>query len=861
MRPPMSRSVEEILTPKPTARLRVYAWTPNDPPAAYVGLIKVGQTTLADVNIRIRQSQGQMQQVYTLHLDAPAEREDGTGIRDTDVRQRLIDKGFENVVIGASREWMRCTCEDVNTAVIELQKGLRFTGRHNLTFLMRREQAEAVDKTLAYFSSIWSEHTDAVPRFLWNAKMRFGKTFTAYQLAKKLGAKRVLVVTFKPAVEDAWQGDLDSHVDFEGWQYLSRSSGSDPTQIDSEKPAVYFGSFQDLLGRDADGNIKAKNEWLHAVNWDLVVFDEYHFGAWRETAKELFEGEDDSVARREAKLEYAADLAIVNEDLIELSAKEVEFLPITSRAYLYLSGTPFRALATGEFIEEQIFNWTYTDEQRAKQDFAADQPGGWNPYGALPQMRLLTYQMPDELLAIASGGQFDEFDLNEFFAAKGRGARAEFQHKDEVQKWLDIIRGSYAPTQVDNLRLGSQRPPFPYSDVRLLPYLQHSFWFLPKVAACHAMANLLAEKHNTFWHQYTSLVVAGASAGVGLDALPPVRKAIGGGFETKTITLSCGKLTTGVTIPQWSSILMLRNLKSPETYFQAAFRVQSPWSILNPNGEDPNEEAVLKPVCFVFDFAPTRALRQLSDYGIGLSPHEPNPERAVEDLVSFLPVLAYDGSHMTQVDAGAILDIAMAGTSATLLARKWESALLVNVDNATLRRILANAEAMAAVERIEGWRALGDNIIEMIINKSEKVKELKSNARDRALTPAEKRELTDEEKEYKSKRKLVQEKLIKFATRIPAFMYLTDLRENTLQDVITKLEPELFRAVTGLTVEDFHLLVRLKVFNTEQMNQAVFAFRRYEDASLSYTGVDSHPHLGHYGLYDTVVARDIPATG
>ena len=324
--------------------------------------------------------------------------------------------------------------------------------------------------------------------------------------------------------------------------------------------------------------------------------------------------------------------------------------------------------------------------------------------------------------------------------------------------------------------------------MRLLPYLQHSFWFLPNVAACHAMANLLAEKHNTFWHDYEVVVAAGASAGIGLEALPPVRKAIGSGFETKTITLSCGKLTTGVTVPQWSSILMLRNLKSPETYFQAAFRVQSPWSIKNPNGDNPNEEEILKPICFVFDFAPTRALRQLSEYGIGLSPNEPNPENAVKDLVSFLPVLAYDGANMTQIDAGGILDIAMAGTSATLLARKWESALLVNVDNDTLRRILDNPEAMAAVERIEGWRSLGDNIIETIINKSEKVKELKNKAKDKELTEKEKKQLTEEEKEYKSKRKLVQEKLIKFATRIPAFMYLTDFRENTLQDVITKLE-------------------------------------------------------------------------
>ena len=584
------------------------------------------------------------------------------------------------------------------------------------------------------------------------------------------------------------------------------------------------------------------------------MFDEYHFGAWRETAKELFEGEEEKVRKKEEKVEYGDGLGQVNEDIGELSESEAEFLPITTRAYLYLSGTPFKALATGEFIEEQIFNWTYTDEQRAKAAFAATRRGERNPYGALPQMRLLTYRMPDELIAVASAGEFDEFDLNEFFAATGTGGGAAFKHKDDVQKWLDIIRGAYLPQSVESLKAGT-RPPFPYSDVRLLPYLQHSFWFLPNVAACHAMANLLAERHNSFWQGYEVIVAAGAGAGIGLNALPPVREAIGSGFETKSITLSCGKLTTGVTVPQWSSILMLRNLKSPETYFQAAFRVQSPWSIRNPNGDDPNEEEVLKPVCFVFDFAPTRALRQLAEYGIGLSPGDPNPENAVRELVSFLPVLAYNGAYMEQIDAGGILDIAMAGTSATLLARKWESPLLVNVDNDTLRRVLSNEEAMAAVGRIEGWRALGDNVIETIINKSDKVKDLKKKAKDKELTSNEKKELTDEEKEYKSKRKLVQEKLIKFATRIPAFMYLTDFRENTLQDVITKLEPDLFLTVTGLTVADFHLLVRLKVFNTERMNEAVFAFRRYEDASLRYTGIESHEGLAHYGLYDTVVVR------
>ena len=845
----MTKSIDELLPDKPEARLRIYAWSTTEI-KKFEGCLKVGQTT-QDVNVRIKQSQGVAQVPYKLEVDELAESFDGSIFRDSAVRERLKQKGFENVEL----EWMRCSAQDVLTAIKELQTGAERSINRTEDFKMRSEQSAAVKKTAEYYNSIWAENKKAVPRFLWNAKMRFGKTFASYQLAKTLGAKKVLVVTFKPAVEDAWQVDLESHADFEGWQYFSKSVGGDPTKASKKNPLVYFGSFQDLLGKDkATGTIKAKNEWLHTTNWDLVVFDEYHFGAWRESAKELFEGEDVTEAKKELANEYGDVLEVFDEGLTELSGEETNFLPISTKAYLYLSGTPFKALATGEFIEEQIFNWTYTDEQREKQKFALKHPGKWNPYGALPEMRLLTYQMPDEILAIAGQGEFDEFDLNAFFEATGTGASATFKFKDDVQKWLDIIRGAYLPSQVDAMRMG-KRPPLPYSDTRLLPYMQHSFWFMPNVASCHAMANLLKEKHNTYWHDYEVLTVAGTGAGIGLEALPPVRKAIGTGFDSKTITLSCGKLTTGVTVPQWSSMLMLRNLNSPETYFQAAFRVQSPWSIKNPNGDNPHQEEILKPACFVFDFAPTRALRQIAEYGAGLSPETSDPEVAVEELVKFLPVLAYDGSNMTQIDAGGILDIAMAGTSATLLARKWQSAILVNVDNDTLRRIMGSEAAMNAVMNIEGFRSLGTEVFETVVNKSESVRDTKREKGEK-LTEKQKRELTEEEKEYKSKRKQIQEKLVKFATRIPAFMYLTDYRENTLRDVITKIEPELFKSVTGLTVKDFNLLVSLGVFNATHMNQAVFAFRRYEDSSLSYTGIDSHPRLRHYGLYDTVVAID-----
>jgi hypothetical protein len=837
-------SKAELFPGKENSRLRIYAYQILD--YSHDGQLKIGQTTKIPSERVKQQLQTANITNYKILVDESAEREDGSTFTDFDVRNRLKEKGFESVDL----EWMRCGPEHVLTAIQELRQGKRIEGTHHLDFPLRPEQADAVLKTHDYFFSVWKENMKAVPRFLWNAKMRFGKTFTSYQLAKKLGAKRVLVVTFKPAVEDSWKTDLLSHMDFEGWKFLSKKNQGDPAETPKGTPLVYFGSFQDLLGRDKEtGLIKAKNEWLHKVEWDLVIFDEYHFGAWRDNAKELFEGEDDDVRLKEENLEYNPGLDEFHEELGDLNAKESEFLPIKTRAYLYLSGTPFRALSTGEFIEEQIFNWTYSDEQRVKEAFSKKHPGAKNPYSSLPQMLLMTYQMPDELIAIANQGEFNEFDLNEFFAAKGLGSKAEFKHKNEVQKWLQLIRGDYAATQVDYLKMGSKRPPSPYSDVRLLPYLEHSFWFLPNVAACDAMKNLLSEVQNKFWHDYKVLNVSGKKAGIGIDALEPVKKAIGSGFESRTITLSCGKLTTGVTVPQWSSMLMLRNLKSPETYFQAAFRVQSPWAISNPEGDDPRAEDVIKPICFVFDFAPTRALRQIADYGLGLSAGNSNPEAAVSELVGFLPVLAYNGSGMHQIDAGQILDIAISGTSATLLARKWESALLVNVDNETLSNVLANKDALAAVMRIEGFRKLGDNPFEIVINKSKAVKEAKKSG-----DKKEKKEISKEEREYKSLRKQIQEKLIKFATRIPAFMYLTDFRENTLRDVITKIEPDLFKVVTGLSVEDFNLLVSMNVFNSAHMNQAVFAFRRYEDGSLSYTGIDSHDELKRIGLFDTAIS-------
>ncbi len=796
--------------------------------ATHIGLLKVGYTIRSSEK-RIDEQTKTAGIKYKILLEESAMRNDGSSFLDKDLHKILR----KNKINNPEGEWFKCTLKEIKSALIEIKSGVKNEDNRTLNFEMRPEQQEAVDKTITYFKSYKKENKNKTPHFLWNAKMRFGKTFASYQLAKKMGWTKILVLTFKPAVQSAWDEDLHSHIDFKGWQFISRN-GLQFNDVDRKKPFVCFGSFQDFLGKNEVGGIKVRNEWVHATNWDCVIFDEYHYGAWRENAKELFEAE----GKREIEFGEGQGIEFFDEGN----------MPITTNAYLYLSGTPFRAIESGEFIEEQIYNWTYSDEQKAKENWEGES----NPYASLPRMVMLTYQLPDSIREIAMKGEFNEFDLNIFFSASGEGSNAKFKYENEVQKWLDLIRGSFSETSIDNLKLGAKKPPLPFSHAPLLNVLSHTFWFLPTVASCHAMNNLITQKQNKFYHDYTIVVAAGTSAGIGVEALNPVQLAMDNPIESKTITLSCGKLTTGVSVKPWTGIFMLRNSSSPETYFQAAFRVQTPWTIKNPDSKSPNKEEIIKHECYVFDFAPDRALRQIADYSCRLNVNEANPEKKVEEFIHFLPVLAYDGSSMKQIDAAGILDIAMSGTTATLLARRWESALLVNVDNNTLHRLMKNDDAMRALMSIEGFRNLNQDI-ETIINKSDSVKKIKREANERELSKKEKKDLTDEEREYKSLRKQIQEKLIKFSTRVPVFMYLTDYRERSLKDVITQLEPGLFKKVTGLNVKEFELLVSLGVFNSSLMNDAVYKFKRYEDASLSYVGINKHEGED-VGLYDTTLS-------
>ena len=620
---------DDFFSLRPSVKPTIYAYSI---PGNHPGYLKVGFTD-RDVETRIYEQLHTSGLPHRTELTFSAMRPDGSCFTDHDVHAYLKRRGYRQLNAGEDRnEWFYCTVNDVRAACIAVRDGTANVENRSADFGMRPEQYHAVQDTIRFFRSAKDDDPSGAPKFLWNAKMRFGKTFAAYQLAKKMGFKRVLVLTFKPAVESAWREDLVTHVDFEGWQFVSNKDAQNNEvsidmqfhMADKSRPIVVFGSFQDLLGTNDAGGIKAKNQFIHDINWDLVIFDEYHFGAWRENAKKLFETPDD---------EQNADFNVekYKEEEADNAINE-SWLPITTSYYLYLSGTPFRAINSGEFIEEQIFNWTYSDEQKAKAEWV----GSGNPYAALPRMIMMTYRIPDSIRRVAQEGEFDEFDLNLFFSAdfpKGHVEEAKFKYENEVQKWLDLMRGSYLPSSKDEMKVG-EKPPMPYSDARLLSVLQHTLWFLPNVASCYAMANLLAERQNTFYHDYKVIVCAGK------------------------------------------------------------------------------------------------------------------------------------------------------------------------------------------------------------------------------LTPKEKKELTEQEKELKSKRKQIQEKLIKFATRVPVFMYLSEYREKCLKDVITLLEPKLFKLTTGLDVKDFDLLCSLNVFNGETMNQAIWQFKRYEDASLGYTGINRHDAEENVGGWDTVIRKE-----
>jgi len=842
----VDEGIEEVAEAPPTRRL-IYAYTvpgKRDQPwervgsthTTGIGLIKVGETTKSTAFERIKQ---QLNTAYPglkgvdILLEEEAKRANGTWFGDRDVHRELVAMGSAK-----DQEWFECTLDEVKAALVAVRNGTPYDSHRTLDFPMRPEQEDAVAQTAGYFLA-HAEDTHA-PKVLWNAKMRFGKTFTTYQLAREMGFTRILVLTYKPAVQAAWRDDLLSHVDFEGWHFVDRNTSIKDADdlLDGDDPLVWFASFQDITGKDADGKPKAHNESVHLTPWDCIVLDEYHFGAWRDGARDLYDPSDAKIAEEEEPDEWVTE----------------EDLGLKARHYLYLSGTPFRAITNGEFTEDAIFNWTYVDEQAAKEHW--NPADGHNPYADLPRMEMYAYEMGAGATAWADDGEFNGFSLTEYFRAhkadpksKATGPGAyTFNDETRVSEFLEMLRGKLTEQMKVQLIGGGKKAPFPYESPDFTDAITHSVWYMADVASCYAMRDML-EAH-PYFKGFVIHVAAGTKAGLGAAAKPPVEKAIKDARDENksgSITLSCGKLMTGVTIREWGAILMLRSLKSPESYFQSAFRVQSPWSYRQPDGS----LEVQKETVYVFEFDPNRALGLVAEYGMKLATvgDDVTPQQAIGDLMNYLPIFQFSGGQMRQLDAADVLNIATTGVGASALAARWNSPVLVDVNEHTLTALLDHPDLLKALEQIEDFRNLA-SMAQQVVTSTKKLKKVEREKGKGGLDEKEKKE----KKESNSVKKQIREKLQKFLAKIPVFMYVTDFREEALKDVIESLDSDLFTRVTGLTVDDFRLLNKIGVFNAQHMNAAIFQFKAFETASLHYADETVPNESGQQvGLWDTTI--------
>ena len=810
------------------------------------GRFKVGYTGRKDPRVRIKEQTGTLYpggEDIVIHIDEPAVREDGTTFDDHAVHAILDSAGVQR-----HSEVVEATLDEIRAAIAAVRAGRPYDPLRTCDFGLRPEQREAVEQSAAYFQS---HAADANPaRFLWNAKMRFGKTFAAYKLAQRMEWRRVLVLTYKPVVRDAWRDDLQTHVDFADWVFSDRENPRDP---DTKSPGVWFASFQDLLGTNTDGEVKTHNENLHLIDWDCIIVDEYHFGAWQGAAKEACSpvaatsrtsGEAGEAENAAENADSVIDLAAAGTPRLLAATPDSEIpsdlstedLRLSGRCFLYLSGTPFRALTEGEFNEDAIFNWTYPDEQNAKRQWdrnSALDPER-NPYRELPQMQMYTYGL-SQLESVPTDEEPGQmFDLSGFFEAKKIGSEYHFTDPERVGEFLNMLRGRLAQSVIDKL-MTDFRPPFPYSDGRFAGAVDHTVWYLPTVASAHAMKATLSV--HPFFRDFLVHVSAGNAARMGAEAKKPVDRMLAEAAKhnKQTITLSVGKLMTGVTVPQWGAILVLRSMKSPESYFQAAFRVQSPWVKRNPDGT----RSIQKDTCFVFDFDPNRALSLMYQYGTKLASGATRtvPSEVIDELIRYLPIYAFADGTMVEVDVDRVMNWGTAGAGAAMLAKRWGSPRLVDLSEAVLERLLSNTALVERLEQMEDFRDLRQNTTK-IIAQSRKLKAAKSRQRSQSDAD-EDPELVAAKREKREQLQALRKKLIKFLQTVPVFMYLTDFREEALVDVIEALDTQLFERVTGLTIEDFRMLSEVGVFNPLHMNEAIWQFRLFERASLDYLSEDS----------------------
>ena len=594
----------------------IYAYTTPEI-QRHQGWTKIGYTE-QDVRIRLKQQTHTADVAVHLEWQDNALYADGSGdsFRDTDFHSYLRKLRYEN---NPGTEWFHISGAESRQRFDTFKQTRGITGAEVpvSTYKLREEQDEAVSMTRAYFA----DHPNG--EFLWNAKPRFGKTLSVYDLCKRMGAKKVLIVTNRPAIANSWYSDYAHFFGVEsGYRFVSSNDNvkDNPGVLSREEfmdlpdfeecGCINFVSLQDLKGSKYFGGAYDKLKYVSTLQWDILVIDEAHEG-------------------------------------VDTYKTDVAFDRIHRDYTLHLSGTPFKALANDKFPEEAIFNWTYADEQAKKRDWD-DSNEEENPYRNLPKLNLFTYQMSEVIQSeLQVGMEVDDeevayaFDLNEFFKTKTNG---QFEHESSVDLFLDAL---------------TTQKKFPFSTPELRDELRHTMWLLNRVDSAKALAKKL-QKHPIFCEY--EIVLAAGDGKISPDAeniksFEKVNKAIA--TYEKTITLSVGQLTTGVTIPEWTAVLMLSNMKSPALYMQAAFRAQ------NPHLFQYGSTYLRKENAYVFDFDPARTLDLYEQFANNLSPKtsggkgdSDSRKENVRELLNFFPVIGEDAEgEMVELDAEKVLSI------------------------------------------------------------------------------------------------------------------------------------------------------------------------------------------------------------
>jgi len=807
------------------------------------GVIKIGMTTdddacnYIDKHI-INPRKSSKRKEFTFLFSFNAIKSNGEKFKDHDIHRYLSKLGYPKLrgddgsvteEFDISEDIARLCIEGYINGISpkEMQQKIK---RPN-SFSMREEQQEAVDKTAKYFNGHGK-------KFLWNAKMRFGKTFATYQLANKMKWTKILILTYKPSVINSWRDELLKHEDFEGWFFYDHENTPNENDL-SDGKVVWFASYQDILGNGDE--IKGKHSLLFDTEWDCVVVDEYHYGAHGENAESINESKEDD--------EY--------DDIAPQSVVDSAIKKLSTSFNLYLSGTPFKVLAEGRFAKDEVFTWTYTDEQKKKNERKYLELCDASPYACLPDISLYAYALDDELMSKAKEKGKNEFSLNYFFKAEYNEEKEahEFLNTSNVSRWLDVIMEGSVSNGVDEAISNSnvtRNTTYPYSNQEgdFPELVKHSIWYMNGVSECMSMRSLL--KNDKHWTSlYHIILVAGNVGGTSEKALQTVlngikkakRKGLG------TITLTCGKLMTGVSVPEWSSILFLRDLQSAETYFQAAFRVQTP-NI--QNGE------IVKRKCAIFDFSPSRSLNLINEYAIGLHNNEPGASKSINNIevikefISYLPVLIVANNTLEKASANEILTYELHGIDAKGLAGKISSSRMVNLSSDTLESLLSNTEQLEILKAIikhktysqasgRKEREVDFDTLNKVVSSDTRCAELKFKKNNKIISDEEKEELREANKEKKlldKERKKITEVLKTLLSRIPLFMFLTDESETGLSDILNKSVKDnedndyyntLFEEATGIDISKFKVLVDAGIIVVKSMDAYILQFKSFED--------------------------------